>query len=68
MVRQAKHHHFHVLTSKHLAIEGSSSITLTIYGIKGLIQGNEQIKTLILATNTDYALYHHLLTLSNYVI
>lgn len=68
MVKQAKYHHFHLLTSKHLATEGSLSITLTIYGIKGLIQGNEQIKTLILATNTDYALNHHLLTLSNYVI
>lgn len=69
MVRQAKHHHFHRLTSKHFAIEGSASIiTLIIYKIKGLIQGNEQIKTLTLATNTDYALNHHLLTLSNYVI
>lgn len=31
--------------------------------MKGLIQGNGQIKTLILATNADYALNQHLLTL-----
>lgn len=57
------HHHFHLLTSKYLAIKESSSITLTIWGMKGLIQGNGQIKTLILATNADYALNQHLLTL-----
>ena len=36
--------------------------------MKGLTQDNGQIKTLILATNDDYALNRHLLTLSNYVI
>ena len=36
--------------------------------MKGLTQDNGQIKTLILATNDDYALNQHLLTLSNYVI
>lgn len=63
VIRQAMQHHFHLLTSKHLAIKGSSSITLTIWGMKGLIQSNGQIKTLILATNADYALNQYLLTL-----
>lgn len=67
-VRQATGPHFHPLTNKCLAIKESSSLTLTTRGMKGLTQGNGQIKTLILATNADYALNQHLLTLSNYVI
>ena len=55
------------LTSRY-PIRESSPTTLTMWGMKGLTRGSGRIKTLILATNADYALNQHLLTLSNYVI
>lgn len=65
---RATNPHSHLLTSRYPAIKESASIMLTTRGMKELTQGNGQIKTLILATNADYALNQHLLTLSNYVI